>query len=437
MTQLQERPTQDVQFQEKLWRQFMKAITDTVSLTGSEALQVVYPFTPWDWGGKDWVEGTYPYEQWAALDVVPALPLQNAKESPASAQSGFSTGFKNWYTKLAIGDTQGDEHYQRLQAELKTLEGKYNRALNTGKAAWINSGSTATFAVWLSTDDGYSYNAAIKEARKELENQQDTIDEYLDRLQTPVKDIKKRYNDPSYKVTVWNPITNKDVVLRTWATNPLAAIQHVNTITDTNYGHDATKGNKATIKFDYSSTKYDSDAYEFGGKVTWQDFGYAVDVQGNYQSIKWNEVSENYSVEVTYQDLTTVTVSPDGWYAGTDITTYGRGPYATGYSAFKDGDKNYFFGPGGALSRLYTGLIVGYRPTIKLDLGEAVSNFLYTHWEANATVRIGPFAFNANGENENESSTMTKKGSGLEIQSNANWPMINAMKSDWTLNPKS
>ena len=78
--------------QSTLWLQYLEQLNTLVTTEPGEGMQAIYPFRAWDWGGQSPVPGSYSYEQWSALNVVPATPYLNANTSPASALNPRSDG---------------------------------------------------------------------------------------------------------------------------------------------------------------------------------------------------------------------------------------------------------------------------------------------------------------------------------------------------------
>ena len=68
--------------QKTLWLQYMEGLSNQVKLKTGEALQLIYPYTPWDWGGRDPVANTFTYEQYQVLNTVPAIQLPTSMMVP-------------------------------------------------------------------------------------------------------------------------------------------------------------------------------------------------------------------------------------------------------------------------------------------------------------------------------------------------------------------
>lgn len=423
--------------QSTLWLQYLQELAASTTLKGGEALQAIYPYQPWNWGGKEPVFGSYPYEQWAALNVVPAVPFLNGNTSPAT-ESGFDNGYMVWMNALAVGELAEDPHYQKLQQQLAAANEKSLRDWSSVKNVFINTtkGTSGTFAAWLAEAANEGYAAQLTADKAIVEGVRKELLEYQERIETPVKAITAAFNNAEYQTVTTDPNSGKAVSLRTWATSPKNPWEHVEAITNRNFGGPATAGNSQGISLAHSSSQYSYQSF-YGAAETgfWDDF-IGAGAAGSYSKIDWDSFADQYTIDIKFQDLTTVEVSPRQWYAGTNVTSYGGGPYAAHFSKYKSGgEASYFFGPGGALSRIYTGLIVAYRPTVTITAGEEFAKYLHEQWKAKAGVEVGPFFFGAETSGENTAASATESGGSLTLESKANWPMILGMTSAWTYPP--
>lgn len=424
--------------QSTLWLQYLNQLSTVVKLSAGEALQVTYPYVTWDWGEKNPVFGSYSYDQWATLNVVPSDPELNNNSNAAAGQSGFDTSYQTWFNTLAIGNLGSDKHYQQLQAQLNTVVGEYQRDYANVKNVWLNrtGGNGPTFAVWLAEPEQFGYQTQLSNDQTNVKAAQLQLDTYRNQIQQPLAAMVAAFANTSYMANVTDPNTGASRQVRLWETepfaNPWAYIQQI----VGEFGSDAKHGSPANFTLTNNSETYDySEFYASGGGGLWDDF-IGFEAGGSFQQVDWSKFSSTYSLKFSFQDLQAVTVTPGGWYAGTNIANFGNGPYATGFSAFKSGSDNYFFGAGGGLSRIYTGLIVAYRPSITIEAGEAFASYLLQKWQAEGGIEIGPFFFGAKASGETTSSTVTQHGSSLVLQSTADWPQIVGMKSSWTKPPQ-
>ncbi|WP_110050422.1 hypothetical protein [Nocardiopsis sp. L17-MgMaSL7] len=107
----------------------------------------------------------------------------------------------------------------------------------------------------------------------------------------------------------------------------------------------------------------------------------------------------------------------------------------TRFSKYKSGANNYFFGPGGSLSRIYTGMVVAYRPKVTLTTWESYSSYLYSAWRDEGGLDFGPLVFGTEESGESTSAKVEQNGATLTLTSTANWPVILGMTSSWTVPP--
>jgi len=425
--------------QSTLWLQYLQALSSSVQLESGEALQAIYPFSPWDWGGRDAMTGTTTYQQYAMLDAVPANPTSNQMAAPAPSASGFDVAYQNWFDTLAVGNFMHDSHYQQLQDQLTNANNTYVTDYSNAQNVWTNqtggNNPTMTFTQWLASPAGFTYNNQLTTDQSNVTAVTAEMSDYRARIQNPIAAIEAAYGNTNYQGNVTDPNSGKSYPVRLWTTVPANPYAYVEEITNGTFGGDAVKGNAVSFTVSSTTDTYDySSFYAEGGAGIWDDF-IGFEAGGSYQSIDWSQFESEYSITFAFQDLVTVTVDPEGWFAGANITSFGQGPYADGFSAFAQAGDNFFFGPGGALSRIYSGLIVGYRPTITVTAGESLTTYLQTKWEEEDGIEIGPFFFGSESSGETESSSVTTSNGSLVLTSTADWPMIVGMKSAWTLAP--
>ncbi|MDQ1685718.1 MAG: hypothetical protein QOC82_2455 [Frankiaceae bacterium] len=420
--------------QSTLWLQYLEQVNTLVALQPGEALQAIYPFMPWDWGGQQPVVGSYSYEQWSMLNVVPGAPFLNTNTSPA-ATSGFDRAYQTWMNTLAIGDLASDSQYLKLQQQVYAAASKVQGDLASLNNIWKNQtgGTGPTFAAWLTSNPGYS--AQLTTDENALSGLQTELANYQTEIESPLQQILSDYNDADYQTGVTDPNSQKSIQVRIWGTTPVTPYTYVEAITGNNFGGDATAGSARSFSLNNSSSTYSyNEYYAEGGGGLWDDF-FGFEAGGTYSHVDWTQYSDQYTVNFSFQDLATIPVLPDQWFSGASIKSFANGPYSTGFSEFESGSNNFFFGAGGALARIYTALVVAYRPTITVTVSNDFASFMQDKWTAEGGIEIGPFFFGSETSGETTSSKVSVNGSDLTIASTANWPMIIGMKSAWTVPP--
>lgn len=422
--------------QSSLWLQYMQTLSASITLGGGEAVQAVYPFQEWNWGGQSPILGSYSYDQWATLNVVPSVPYLNGNTSPAS-QSGFDTGYAIWFNALESENLQKEHSYVLLQSQLREATNKLMGDRQNVENVFLNQtkGTGVTFDKWLAETAHEGYALQLGQDKAKVANLEEQIAEYQKRISTPLKAMRTAFENAEFQGLTTDPNSGKAVSLRIWATTPRTPWEHLQAITNENFEGPAVAGNRHSFSLNESSSHYNYNEYygEAGGGV-WDDF-IGIGAAGSYHQIDWSTFAEEYRIDFQFEDFARVQVMPRQWYAGTNIAGYGAGPYMKGWSAYKTGQGNYFFGPGGALSRIYTDLIVAYRPTVTITAGAQFASYLHQQWEAEVGIEIGPFFFGGKGSGEHTESSATLKEASLTLESKANWPVIVAMCSAWTYQP--
>lgn len=424
--------------QQSLWLQYMEALSSQVKLKTGEALQLIYPYTPWDWGGRDPVANSYSYEQWQTLNVVPAQPTINVNENAAASQSGFDNAYHNWFTWLALGDYEQNPHYKELNDQLTNMTSTYTTTYQNAKNQWLNQtgGTGESLEKWLNDTGQAGLLMQVQQDKTNMVNAQKQLNDYVNRISGPINAISADFDNTDYQSFVTDPNSGKSIQVRTWGTSPANPYKYVEQITGNNFGGNATSGTASQFSFNSKTEEYDYEA-TYGAAGFAIDFDFiGVEAEGGYEKIDWSQFDEEYSISVSFQDLVTIDVSPGQWFSGSNLTTYAKGPYTKGFSEFNDGTDNYFFGEGGALCRIYKRIIAGYRPTITISGGSSFATYLKEKWETESGIMIGPFLFGGATEHTKEKSTLKVSDGKIIITSEADWPMILGMTSSWTIAPE-
>lgn len=408
--------------------QFMEALSESIVLDGVP--QLIQPFQAWDWGGENYPIGMVPYEQVAALDNVPNTPVENS-EGEGAAGRGFADRYLLFLRMLEPKITD-DPEYKRLQRDVRDAQDKLNSATNSAEAAWANykkrTTSTMSFTEWLD-GPGAAYNSTILQATKELTAAGAAQDAYAEKFQDAISDALATYTGGLLEVN--GPFGPVEVA--PWLTSD-RPFDYVRKITGDHFGGPAVKGSPRSFEIDSSSAEYSASEVWAEAEASFLDW-FVIAGGGSYEKVDVSSFSTDYTISFAFEDLETIEVYPGDWYNGAMLGGFANGPFATGFSGFKQGTDRYFFGAQGELARMYTNLVVGYRPTITLDAGEAFSSYLHQRIEGGGVLWIGPFAVEAGGGSDTTKGTVSFDGSAISIKGQGDWPYIVAKLSQWTVSP--
>ncbi|MET9784252.1 hypothetical protein ABZY32_24585 [Nocardiopsis alba] len=415
------------------WSKYAQQLSDMIKLPAGEAIQMTTPSTPWDWGGR--TPGALPYSQWSLLNVVPSTPQQQTNAHTAGGSSGFDHSYRVWMNSLAVGNLEGDNHYKQLQANAAAARRTYTDYYKSVQLQWKNATPSGTpdFSTWLNQDGQYAQLSQIKANRQAIDNEDKQLQNYVNQIEAPTADILAAYEDKQYQDVFSGPGGN--VTERTWplGTGKPYAIDYITEITGGNFGGDATNGNKASLHIDKQSKDYNFEEHfstvDGGGFLEFMAFGLGANRKA--ESAWGSDLA--WSLDIEFQDARTIPIKAGGWYSG--VNAFKNGPYAEGFSKYKNGDKNFFFGPGGSLSRIYTGMVVAYRPTIVFEAHQSYIDTYHEQWQAEGGIEIGPFIFGTETSGESTSAKVEKSTNKLTLTSTASWPVILGMASSWTVPP--
>ncbi|MFE9242320.1 hypothetical protein [Nocardiopsis sp. NPDC006938] len=418
-----------------MWLRYAQKLSEMINAGPGEAVQVTTPSTPWDWGGQTPPPGSLPYSLWSLLNVVPSNPQEQTNTNAAAGSSGFDHSYRVWMNALAVGNLEHDTHYKSLQASANEARRKYTTDYQAAQAQWKNTvpSGTPDFHTWLNDPAQFALLDQINNDKQDVLDKDQQLRDYVKQIEAPTKDILDAYDNPQYQATFSSAAGN--VLERKWnlGTGSPYPIDYVMEITGSNFGGDATNGTASSLEINQDTAEYDyTEHYAEWGGATWLDF-LAAGLAGNRKDVTAWGHSQGFTVKIDFQDVRTIPVRADGWYSGVDA--FKDGPYATGFSKYKSGSDNYFFGAGGSLSRIYTGMVVAYRPKVTLTTWESYSSYLYSSWHDEGGLDFGPLDFGTEESGESTSAKVEQDGATLTLTSTANWPIILGMKSSWTVPP--
>jgi hypothetical protein len=422
--------------QKNLWLQLQQQISQNQN---GAVVQLLSSFSPWDWGGKTPPPEGLPYAEWLHLNVVPNEPLADPRAQSSAAGNRFDLAYGAWLNALAVGNLAQDSHYTNLQINFQQAQAKYGQEYANAKQAWHDNAPTGTpaFDAWLKDPAQGGIVAGLQNVREELDAADTQLRDYRKEREQPLKAETDAYDNPEFQSRYFDATTEKSHEQRSWRLIPHDyPIDYVSRITGSNFGGPGKNGNNLKFSFNQSSQTYDyAESFGTGGSEIWGDF-FGFGCAGTTKRVEWSKFSDSYTLDFEFEDLTTLEVRPGGWYG--NVAGFADGPYAQGYSKYRgDGSGGYFFGPGGSLSRIYTGMTVAYRPKIKITSSTEFAQYLHTEWQREGGIWIGPFLLGGEESGESTSSSARQTGSSVEFSSNASWPVIVGMHSDWTYKPQS
>ena len=114
-------------------------------------------------------------------------------------------------------------------------------------------------------------------------------------------------------------------------------------------------------------------------------FSFSVGGSASNQTQTVNTQSSQFSIDVHFTGLQAVPINPGQWYDGGIVETFKSKLLPS---------APQFFGQGGSMGLLPTSLIVGFEPTITLQLENSDYNSFKNSYQAQATasLNIGPFS---------------------------------------------
>jgi len=416
----------------KLFNQYLTELNNLLQAASIRGVaQAAYPFAAFDWGGKNPQPNVVPYERIQGLNVVPAYNVQDG--TSYGTVPGFGSQYLAFLNKIAVNAAPESAKYQDA---INAAAGQLAADTNKATAAWQNyqkSNSVQISYVDYLAGPGLSWASILASDTTALNNANDAYQNYLKSISQPVYDALDKYSSNLVTATTTggSNVPNQP----DWATSE-TAYGYVMQITGNNFGGDAVKGNDLSFGFSQSTQQFQSNAFSASGGISYGGFlGFSAN--GSYSTYSESSFGTTYDLEFSFQDLTSINVTPGSWFDPSVPSNYKNGPFYPGYSGFKNGSDVYYFGPGGNLSRLATGLVVGYRPKITVSASQSYASKAQTVWQAGGSLSIGPFSFSANasGSSQRASASFTKNT--VSITGAGDWGVIVGLVSDWVVAPPS
>lgn len=144
---------------------------------------------------------------------------------------------------------------------------------------------------------------------------------------------------------------------------------------------------EVVIQVQQGAQQYNLDQLTFSwrGKASYFPF-IGFKTKGKYEEIKVNTDSSEFSIEITMQSVTTVTLTPGQWFMGEFLTNFRKPENFWPDTPFA---KSPIWGPGGIFNVLPTGLVICFRPSVKARFDAASYTRLKRDWEASGTLSFG------------------------------------------------
>jgi hypothetical protein len=135
--------------------------------------------------------------------------------------------------------------------------------------------------------------------------------------------------------------------------------------------------------------------FAFGGKVSYFPFVW-FEASGSYTEVKVDTASSEFSIEITMQSVTQVTLQPGQWYMGSMVANFTQPGDFLADSPFA---QKPIWGPGGLFNTQLTGIVVAFRPGVRASFDRDSYQRLRQDWTASGSLRVGvgPFFLGVGG----------------------------------------
>ena len=419
----------DTTLMQTLWGQYTQEFSAKIKLQGVP--QLLYPPTPWNWGGKNPPMGSLPYQQINYLNEVPIGALSDANDY------GMKPGFASQY-KLMLGQiatTNLGQRGRQLSQAVTDASQALGRVATQVSVAYTNyknqTGSSMSYQDWLQ-GPGMANQAQLDQAKGTLTSAQEAQTQYINSLKGPITDATNKYDNNLITAVGQGGTTLSDQPGWQTAETPYA---YVNRITEDNFGGDSVAGNALSFAISQDTERYSNSVVYGGGDIFGVIDFFGIEAEGAYKKVSTSSFQDQYNINFSFEDVTPVNVTAGGWYNPAIPDNYKNGPWQPNHSGFESGSDTYYYGEGGDLSRIISQIIIGYRFTITIEAGSNFATHVKQETEGGGGLIIGPFVFGATGGSESTKDTIDISGGVITAKNNGDWGYIIGMATNWVVNP--
>lgn len=154
--------------------------------------------------------------------------------------------------------------------------------------------------------------------------------------------------------------------------------------------------------------------------VDFQSFG--VNLAGQKMSFSRLLTSENKSIQVGYGRTKTFTITPGEWYQSGLISSFVDGP-------FKKKPNKPYFGPDGSIPARALEVVVGYRPTVVIELTADELKEAQEYTSGGGGFRIGPVRIGGSGSKLKYSKVESDSSNSYQLFDDSDRAYIIAIRS--------
>jgi hypothetical protein len=376
------------------WGQLYGALVNQLGVSPMN-FQMLYPFMVWDW--KVEPKGFTSASQY---NFQSTLPQWSAVGAYTSAGRTFHQGYQAFLNAI---DPATDD--PKLQQELAMQWNNLQLAINDletvsaqAKVVYadeVGPSNDPPYSQWLGTPSGLPFKTRIEAASKKMMDEQLKYDQLVDRTQSQALKVAQalfadqqfytKLDDPGLKDFPAQPAYSVDQTSAQWVQKAVRG--------DVPSGELVWTTGDAS--FDYRRTWAGGSASV--GRIFW-----SVNVNGSWERLEQLEKDKTTSIQMTIKGWDQISMRPQGWYDSGFLMNHRKGKFLPGYSGDKNGSDAYFWGSGGTLSLLKTGMVVAYQPSFTIKMSQSTYDLYREKFQAALGFRIGPFTFGSSGGHETE-----------------------------------
>jgi hypothetical protein len=377
--------------------------------------QLIYPMTSWNWKTEN-----VGFTSAAQYDFCATIPQWSAVGGYVSSGATFDNAYQQFLNTILLNTSNPALQQQILAAQNNLTQAANNlQTVYAQAVATYNStvtGNNPTFTDWLGTPAGLGYGSQINSLSLQVTQAQAVVNQLTKEQTTPnIANALAAFANAAYQTKLDDPALSGFPPVPGWSI-AITSQQWVNQV----QGGGGTGG---SISFSNSSSAYNYNNTWAQGSAQVGSWFWSAYVNGSWQQVNQFGADSSLTCTISFKAWDTINITPSKWYSGT--TAFKNGPFQQGYTATSQpGSLAYMFGEGGIVPCFKTGMLVGYQPTVTINVSQSTYQSFQQQWSASSGIQVGPFQFGGSGGGTTLNWSQTASGMSLSVASTSNVPVI-------------
>lgn len=399
------------------WSLLYGALINGLGLS-AQNFQLIYPMMSWDWPTNN-----VGFTNAPQYDFCATIPQWSAVGAYISSGATFDSAYQQFLNTISLKTTnlQLQNQIDDAEDQLTQAAGKLQITSAQAEATYNKSvtNNDPTFTEWLASPAGLGYGSQIESQTKIMKQAQAVLDELVTQQDTPnISDALDAMNSDIYRTSLVDPNLPN---LSSFPAVPSYSISKTSKQWTSQVQSGVGTGGSLSFSnsnegYDYSNTWAQTSA-SMGG------WFWSVYDNGSWEQVTQFSTDSSLTCTISFAAWDIISITPSKWYSG--VSAFKNGPFKDGYTSFSQpGSKAYMFGEGGIVPCLKTGMLVGYQPTVVINVNMSTFNSFAQQWSTATGIQVGPFQFGGSGGGSQLKWTTNQSGMSLNMTSTSNVPLI-------------